>query len=119
MSLKNILGKAAEIKAAIKARQDKVLDAKVAKAHAAIAAEEERGKKLEVLAKAEKVKADNKKLVFDNSVIGKTAKGLKTARQNMQKYHENIEKREKEREKKEATKPKYDPWDIKGGPFGK
>ena len=106
MKFKDILGKAAELKAAFNERRSKVLDAKVAKANKEILEQKELAQKLDTIEKAKKLKAENKKKVFDNSVLGKLKSNIKA----------NAKKAKKKTStKKGKNSKKYDPWNIQGG----
>jgi len=103
MNFRNMIGKAVEFKAAVKERQETILDAKVAKANKEIAEQKELAAKLKTIAKAKQLKQENKKKVFDNSTLGK----LKA---NLQENAKKVEQRNEQRPKKKT--PNYDPWNI-------
>lgn len=109
MSLKDVIQKAKDLKAAVKAKQAAVLDKKVAKANVVMAEQKEISDKLKVIAKADKLKAKNKQILYDQSFRGKLAAGAKKAQENRDKHQANIAKREK---KDKGSKPSYDPWNI-------
>ena len=104
-----MIKKAKNLKAAVKARQDAVLDKKVAKANIVMAKEKEISAKLKTIAAADKLKAKNKQILYDQSFRGKLAAGAKKAQANIDKHQANIAKREK---KDKGPTKKYDPWNI-------
>jgi len=110
MSFKDIIKKANDLKAAVKARQDAVLDKKVAAATKSMAEQKEISAKLKTITAADKLKAKNKQILYDQSFRGKLAAGAKKAQENIDKHQANIAKREKKKEK--GSKPSYDPWNI-------